>query len=246
MRDQQISVLRFRATTVPGPNQFLKEYDEREDTDVFLRLQRLTSEEILLDHTTPLSEVVEIWDPTIESYTKSLVQYDCAGGLCLIQDGSQFNLKAEPEPAASAEIQCINGTVTKHYDMVTVKLRYPGKDVVLELCMNEFPWEQPRQEIREVRFKGYPKARIPSEDEVHNMPKLLLGTRAALLLPESLPEDSVPPAFRRKWPGLAVFKSRLTGRLVFAGMLPRREGTHAAAPKADSLSPCWHLKPMQR
>ena len=59
------------------------------------------------------------------------------------------------------------------------------------------------------------------------MPKILLGTRAALLLPEALPENSVPPAFRRKWPGLAVFKSRMTGRLVFAGMLPRHEGPYA-------------------
>ena len=96
-------MLRFRATNVPDPNQFLKEFDDQDDTEVFLRLQRLTSDEILLDHTTPLSKVVDIWDPTTESYTPSLVQYDCAGGLCLIQDGSHLNLRSEPEPAASAE-----------------------------------------------------------------------------------------------------------------------------------------------
>ena len=56
------------------------------------------------------------------------------------------------------------------------------------------------------------------------MPKILLGVRAARLLPVTLQEDLIPPAFRRKWPGLEVFISKFTGKLVFAGMLPRREG----------------------
>ena len=34
------------------PEQFIKEYDNDDADDVFLRLQRLTSEEIVLDHTT--------------------------------------------------------------------------------------------------------------------------------------------------------------------------------------------------
>ena len=111
--------------------------------------------------------------------------------------------------------------------MVTVQLRSPGRDVILQLCVSEFPWEQPRKEMKEIKFKGYPKPIVPSENEAHNMPKILLGTRAALLLPEALPEESVPPAFRRKWPGLEVFKSRITGNLIFSGMLPRREGPYA-------------------
>ena len=80
VKDQIITVLRFRATPVQEPQQFIKNQSlDNDDADeVFLKLQRLTSEEILLDHTTPLNEVVEIWDPNTESYTPSLVQYDCA------------------------------------------------------------------------------------------------------------------------------------------------------------------------
>ena len=59
VKDQLISALRFRATPVREPQHFIKEYDNEAD-DIFLKLQRLTSDKILLDHTTPLSEVVEI------------------------------------------------------------------------------------------------------------------------------------------------------------------------------------------
>ena len=54
------------------------------------------------------------------------------------------------------------------------------------------------------------------------MPKTLLGICAALHMPETVPDDQIPPEFRRGWPGLAVFKSRLTGKLIFSGMLPRQ------------------------
>ena len=39
VKDQIVSMLRFRATPVPEPNQFPKEYDDDDDTDIFLRLQ---------------------------------------------------------------------------------------------------------------------------------------------------------------------------------------------------------------
>ena len=52
VKDQQISMLRFCATTVSNPSKFRRESEDREDANVFLRLDRLTSEEILLDHTT--------------------------------------------------------------------------------------------------------------------------------------------------------------------------------------------------
>ena len=55
------------------PQHFIKDSDPEAD-DIFLKLQRLTSDdEILLDHPTPLSEVVEIWDPNTHSYIPSLV-----------------------------------------------------------------------------------------------------------------------------------------------------------------------------
>ena len=60
MKDQQISMLRFRATTVPNPGQFRRETKDQEDANVYLRLDRLTSEEILLDHTMPLTEIVDL------------------------------------------------------------------------------------------------------------------------------------------------------------------------------------------
>ena len=112
VKDQLVTVLWFRATPVRDPQKFIKDQSiDNDDADkVFLKLHRLTSEEILLDHTTPLCEIVDIWDPNTDSYTPSLVQYDCAAGLCLIQDGSHLNMKPEPEPAASAEIQCMNAT----------------------------------------------------------------------------------------------------------------------------------------
>ena len=111
--------------------------------------------------------------------------------------------------------------------MVTVRLRSLAKDVTLELCVSDFPWEKPRKEIREIKFKGYPRTLVPFQEEIQNMPKILLGVRAALLLPRTLPEELVPPAFWRKWPGLEVFKSKMTGRLIFAGMLSCRDGPYA-------------------
>ena len=78
--------------------------------------------------------------------------------------------------------------------MVTVKSRSLTKDVTLELCVSEFPWEKPRKEIREIKFIGYPRTLVPSNEEMRSMPKILLGVRAALLLPGPLTEELVPPA----------------------------------------------------
>ena len=42
VKDQQISMLRFRATTVPEPDQFCQESGDQDDADVILRLERIT------------------------------------------------------------------------------------------------------------------------------------------------------------------------------------------------------------
>ena len=103
VRYQIVTMLRFRATPVTNPREYQIDHSLNMNEDIFLKLQKLTNEEVLLDHTTPLSEVVDVWNPYNESYTPSLVKYDCAGGLCLIQDGSHLNLRSQPEPAASVE-----------------------------------------------------------------------------------------------------------------------------------------------
>ena len=150
------------------------------------------------------------------------MQYDCAGGLCLIQDGLHLILLSQPEPATS-----LNATAQAQFKVVTIKLRSLTGSVNMELCVSKFPWEKPKKEIREKKIKGYPKVLVPSSAEIDNMPKILLGVRALRFLPVALQEDLVPTAFRKKWPGLKVFTSKLTGKLLFAGMLPRRDGPYS-------------------
>ena len=45
--------------------------------------------------------------------------------------------------------------------------------------------------------------------------------RVARLLPQPLSQNQVPREFREKFPGLEVFQSKVTGSLLFAGMLDR-------------------------
>ena len=220
--EQQISNLRFRVTPAGDLPHPLKNL-ESEASDVLLKLQRLTSDEILLDNTTPLSEVVDVWNPHTHSYTPSLVQYDCGGGLCLIQDGSHLNLKTQPDLAVSAQIRCMNATTKRQFQVVTVRMRSLTQNATLELCVSQFPWEAPKEELARIKFPNCPPVVIPSAAEMKDMPKILLGIRTALLLPEPVAQELIPATFRKDWPGLAVFKSKLTGNLLFAGMLGRQE-----------------------
>ena len=217
--DQKV-VLRFRAVSTPRDDQFLTENDAWEEK-VALKLQRSATDEVLLDDTSPMSEVVPIWNPVMGRFNDALVQYDSAGGLCLIQDGSKFNLKTHAELAAAVTIQSLNSTDIKQYPVITVKLKGLDRNVVMELCETQFPWEPPRPELRAVRFAGGIKARLPSREQIAAMPKILLGIRAAIFMPEAVPADQIPPEFKRNWPNLAVFKSRLTGKLIFSGMLSK-------------------------
>ena len=121
----------------------------------------------------------------------------------------------------------MNATARRRFDMITVKLRSLPKDVTLELCVSNFPWKKPKEELKGIKFEGFPRTVVPSKEEMSTMPKILLGVRAAILLPGPLAKELVPPAFRKKWPGFEVFKSKLTGQLIFAGMLARRTGPHA-------------------
>ena len=117
----------------------------------------------------------------------------------------------------------MNATTRRQFQVVTVKLRSLTQDVIIELCVSQFPWEKPKEELTDIELPNYPPIVVPSYAEMRNMPKILLGIRTALLLPEPVAEKLIPATFRKNWPGLAVFKSKLTGKLLFAGMLSRQE-----------------------
>ena len=194
-----------------------------QSSNVFLQLQTLTadSHEILLDNSSPLSKIVKVWDPVCQSYIPSLVKYDSGGGLCYIQDGEHLNLLSAVQKTETIELACVNGKSEVSYDVIIVDIKTPDSSIQMELCLSDFPWEKPSNVLKQIKFKGFKTGKCPDDSALEEMPKLLLGIRAAKLLPVPLTEDQVPREFREKFPGLDVFQSKLTGKLMFAGMLER-------------------------
>ena len=98
-------------------------------------------------------------------------------------------MKFRPEQAAATDIQCLNKTTRRQFKVVTIKLRSLNQDVIIELCISQFPWEQPKKELKDATLIGYPRTVVPSAAELRKMPKILLGIRAALLLPEPVAKN---------------------------------------------------------
>ena len=122
-RPQKV-MLQFKTFQLkPPPVSGLK--DASLSSKVFLQLQTLTSDshEILLDNTSPLSEIVEVWDPARKKYTPWLIQYDSGGGLCFIQDGKHLNMLPTAQKTEAVELQCVNGTAEVSYDVIQVTIR---------------------------------------------------------------------------------------------------------------------------
>ena len=119
------------------------------------------------------------------------------------------------------KLACVNGKSEVNYDVMRVKIKTPDSSIQMELCLSNFPWEKQSNVLQQIKFKGFKTGKRPDDSALESMPKLLLGIRAAKLLPIPLTENQVPREFREKFPGLEVFQSKLTGKLMFAGMLDR-------------------------
>ena len=184
----------------------------------FLVLDSLSEGEVMLETTLGLCEVIECYHPGQKKYVKAYAQYDSGGSLSLVEKGEGLDLNQTEQVSEAVVLSGLDGQSQGHLPIFLIRMKSIRGPLDVSFCSKSFPTEPPDPQITQILFKGE-TLKIPSEEELRSMPKLLIGQRLMRLHPEPIPDSQIPPSFAAAWPGIQPFRSRVTGGLLFSGHL---------------------------
>ena len=176
---------------------------------------------------------------------KSVVLYDSAGGLSLLQEGLGYldnfrttnyseNLKVETlinfemaqYPVRNINLICESTTPTPGSAKIPVQ--------VVSLLLHEcnFPITSPGPVLSslKVKIKGEKNCLVPSPSDVLQLPTIVLGTHDLAWHPSILPVSVIPANIQKLHPGLQVFKSALTGKIILGGSITEKAHSGTTTP----------------
>ena len=86
--------------------------------DIFWELPATPMGHIALDNVSPLGEVVHLLYPCSHQYEACWLQYDSAGGLCLLSQGRHLNTLPKFQTSVPCVIQGLNSTTDTQLEVV--------------------------------------------------------------------------------------------------------------------------------
>ena len=189
---------------------------------------------------------------------KSVVLYDSAGGLSLLQEGlgylDNFPTKNYSE---NLKVETLIGHETARYPIRNINLvcesptptagsaQLPIQVISLLLHERNFPITSPGPVIGnlKVKIKGEKNCQVPSPSDVLQLPTIVLGTHDLAWHPSILPLSVIPANIQKLHPGLWAFKSMLTGKIILGGSITEKaqSGT-TTSPVVSLQSTSTHIQ----
>ena len=213
---KQKTTLRFSASSPSSPQPRLQDVLPPPQ-DPFLRLQEGADGKVVLAATAGLCETIKCYHPRLKKSIDVFCQYDSGGGLSLAERCEELDLQRYHKTSELVNVQGLIGSEAGNLPVVLIRVM-GKKQRDISFCVKSFPSDPPDPIMTQVVFQGE-KAPSWTPGQLNYMPKLLIGQRLLKLHPIPLPEEEIPIGFSNTWPGLCVYRSQFSGRLLFGGHL---------------------------
>ena len=184
----------------------------------YLRLNEDDTGEVILEATAGLCEILKCFHPGLGKYVNVFCQYDGGGGLSLAHGASELDMQPQ---AKMSELVHLHGLIAQEagrLPVIVVRVQGQAKYLDISFCEKPFPYVAPDPLMTQIVFKGE-RAKTLSGQDLDKLPKLLFGQRLLKLHPFPLPDEDIPQSFAETWPGVQVYRSRISGSLLYGGHL---------------------------
>ena len=172
---------------------------------------------MVLAATAGLCETIKCYHPRLEKSIDVFCQYDNGGGLSLAERCEDLDMQHYTKTSELVNVQGLIGSEAGNLPVVLIRVM-GRKQRDISFCVKSFPSDPPDPIMTQVVFKGE-KASSWTPGQLDFMPKLLIGQRLLKLHPIPLSVEEIPTGFSTTWPGLCVYRSQFSGRLLFGGHL---------------------------
>ena len=184
----------------------------------FLQLPEDQSGEVILEATAGLCEILKCFHPGLKKYVDVFCQYDGGGGLSLAQGAEHLDMQPQAGLSELVSLQGLLAQEAGRLPVIVVRVQGHTQRLDISFCVKSFPSEAPDPLMTQIVFKEE-RAQVVSKEKLREMPKLLFGQRLLKLHPAPLSDDEVPQSFAETWPGVQVYRSKVTGNLLYGGHL---------------------------